>query len=236
MAKICFPHYKKGEFASLADALKFLNRETYSISRYVLCEIVQYNICYRNHLRNFGVEDLIVRLIKEAPQLKEEEVLLHYLREWASEEKLADYDIQCYNIKDKVTILGHTFNGLKDIQEHVEFYGLNEYRSLHYWAPAEVKPYKDVHVGHLFENYPIFDSSDLCDDRTYQNYIFRTAPITEEDMIEAFHTFHGFNFCMVHENIPEERLPILYYRGDGKYMLLATANNNINDVKLLEAV
>ena len=32
MAKICFPHYKKGEFASLADALKFLEHETYSIS------------------------------------------------------------------------------------------------------------------------------------------------------------------------------------------------------------
>lgn len=34
MAKICFPHFKKGDFASLADALKFLSRETYSISRY----------------------------------------------------------------------------------------------------------------------------------------------------------------------------------------------------------
>lgn len=39
MAKICFPHYKKGEFASLADALKFMNREIYSVSRYALCEI-----------------------------------------------------------------------------------------------------------------------------------------------------------------------------------------------------
>ena len=44
MAKICFPHYKKGEFASLADALKFMERETYSISRYAFCEIVRYNI------------------------------------------------------------------------------------------------------------------------------------------------------------------------------------------------
>ena len=41
-------------------------------------------------------------------------------------------------------------------------------------------------------------------------------------MKEAFRTFHGFNYCMVHENIPEENLPILYYKGDGKYMLLAT--------------
>ena len=88
MAKICFPHYKKGEFASLADALKFMERETYSISRYALCEIVRYNICYRNHLRRHGVEDLIIRLIEEAPRLKEEMVLLHRLREWATEKKL----------------------------------------------------------------------------------------------------------------------------------------------------
>ena len=131
MTKIYFPHYKKGEFASLADALKFLNRETYSISQYTLCEIVQYNTCYRNHLRHHGVENLIIRLIEEAPQLKEEKVLLYHLREWAVEEKLADYDIQCYNIKDKVTILGHTFNGLKDIREHVELFGCEGYDGLH---------------------------------------------------------------------------------------------------------
>ena len=222
MAKICFPHYKKGDFASLADALKFLSRETYSISRYALCEIVQYNTCYRNHLRRHGVEDLIVRLTEEAPQLKEEKVLLHRLREWAAEEKLADYDIQCYNIKDKVTILGHSFNGLKDIREHVELYGRDGYDGLHCWSPTEVEPYEDVHVGHFYESYPIFDSSDLCDDRTYQNYIFRAAPITEADMKEALRISHGINFSMVHETISEENLPILYYKGDGKYMLLAT--------------
>ena len=53
MAKICFPHNEKGEFASLADALKFLERETYS--QYALCQIVKYNTCYRNHLRRHGV-------------------------------------------------------------------------------------------------------------------------------------------------------------------------------------
>ena len=222
MAKICFPHYKKGEFASLADALKFINRETYSVSRHALCKIVQYNICYRNHLRRHSVEDLIIHLIEEAPQLKEEKALLHRLREWAAEEKLADYDIQCYNIKDKVTILGHTFNGLKDIREHIELYGCEGFDGLHCWSPTEVELYEDVHIGHFFESYPAFDSYDLADDRTYQNYIFRPTPITEANMKDAFRTFHGFNFCMIHENIPEENLPILYYKGDGQYMLLAS--------------
>ena len=220
MAKICFPHYEKGEFASLADALKFLERETYS--QYALCQIVKYNTCYRNHLRRHGVGGVIVRLIEEAPQLKGEKVLLHRLREWVAEEELADYDIQCYNINDKVTILGHTFNGLKDIQKHVELYGREEFDGLRCWSSTEVEPYDDVHIGHLYESYPIFDSSDLCDDRTCQNYIFRAAPITEADMKEALRISHGINFSMVHETISEENLPILYYKGDGKYMLLAT--------------
>lgn len=225
MAKICFPHYKNGDFASLSDALKFLERETYSISRYALCEIVQYNTCYRNHLRRYGVEDLIMRLIEEAPKLKEEKVLLHRLREWVNEEKLANYDIQCYNIKDKVTILGHTFNGLKDIVNHVEMSGCEGYDGLHCWSKSEPNVYDDVHIGKIYDSYPIFDSSDLSDNRTYQNYIFSHEPITQEDMNSVYNrTSHASNFCMVNEDIKDEViLPILYYEGDGKYMLLATA-------------
>ncbi len=222
MTKICFPNYNKGEFASLADALKFMRRNDNFVSRYALCNIVQYNICYRNHLRQYGIDSLIFRLLDEAPKLKQERVLLYYLRKWAKDEKLADYDIQCYNIKDKVTILGHTFNGLEDISEHFELYTRDGYGAMHHLFSVEDREYDDIHIGHFFENYPIFDSSDLSDDRTYQNYIFRSNPITESDMQEAFNVFHGFNFCRVHENIPVETLPILYYNGNGKYMLLAT--------------
>ena len=197
----------------------FLNRD---ISRYALCKIVQYNACYRNYLRRHGVEDLIARLIEETPQLKDDNALLCSLREWAAEEKVTDYDIQCYNVNDKVTILGHTFNGLKDIREHIELYCREGYDGLHCWSPTEAASYDDVHIGHFYENYPVFDSYDLADDRTYQNYIFRAVPITADDMKEVFGTFHGLNFCMVHENMPEEMLPVLYYSGDGKYMLLST--------------
>ena len=33
---------------------------------------------------------------------------------------------------------------------------------------------------------------------------------------------HRMNYCMVHENIPDHLLPMLYYYGDGDYMILAT--------------
>ena len=76
--------------------------------------------------------------------------------------------------------------------------------------------------GEFYENYPIFDSYDLGDDRTYQNYIFRKNEITKQDMEIAFAVYHKGDFCIVHERIPENMLPILYYRGEGNYMLLAT--------------
>ena len=87
----------------------------------------------------------------------------------------------------------------------------------------EVTSYSDIHIGELYENYPIFDSYDLGDDRTYQNYIFRKNEITKQDMETAFTVYYKGNFCMVHEQIPEDLLPILYYSGEGKYMLLASA-------------
>ena len=35
-------------------------------------ERISENTCYRNHQHRHGVEDLIIRLIKEVPQFKEE--------------------------------------------------------------------------------------------------------------------------------------------------------------------
>lgn len=55
MAKICFPHYKKGEFESLADALKFLNRETYSLSRYA-------RLCSTTPATAITSEDMVSRI------------------------------------------------------------------------------------------------------------------------------------------------------------------------------
>ena len=43
-----------------------------------------------------------------------------------------------------------------------------------------------------------------------------------QEMEAAFAVYHRGNFCMVHEQISEGMLPILYYSGEGNYMLLAT--------------
>ncbi len=223
MAKICFPHHSKGKFDSLAEALQTLKEERSDWHDYQLTDIVQYNVCYRDYLRTYGMEALIEHLIEEAPELGNESGALTRLRDWWTRKgRLADYDIQCYHINDKITILGRTFDGLEDIFGHRAIIGKEFFSGFECFTPNEINEYPDVHIGELYENYPTFDSYDIADDRTYQNYIFRTKPIAEGDMTEAAKTTKRSNFCMVHEDIPLHNLPILYYRGEGEYMLLAT--------------
>lgn len=221
MAKICFPHHTRGEFNSLNEAFCFLSRIDYGWSWYTLTKIVQYNIPYRDYLRNNGIDALVAAIIEEVPQLAADNASLNYLREWAANQKLAHYDIQCHNIKEKVTILGHTFNGLQDILMHTQLYAREGYGGLQCYAPSNIDKSDTVHIGKIYKNYPVFDSSDYSDDRTYRNYLFRHVPITESDIKALSQVPCSFNFCMVHENIPVNLLPILYYDGDGDYMLLA---------------
>ncbi len=91
-----------------------------------------------------------------------------------------------------------------------------------YCYPQECKKQADIHVGEIYESYPIFDSSDLKDRRSFRNFIFRHSPICETDMRDALAIPHRCNFCMVQECIPHDMLPVLYYKGDGEHMLLAT--------------
>lgn len=223
MTRICFPHHEKGEFDSLNKAVNFFihSRNSRYID-YILEDIVRYNICYRDHWRSFGLDSLMERLSDEAPGI-DYQTLDKLRKSLECESHVAPYDIQCYNIHDKITILGHTFNGLIDISRHCEIVGYGSFFGLNCFTPKDAESYDDIHIGEVYERYPVFDSSDLCDDRTYQNYIFRPNPITQSDMEEAFKIPHRMSCCMVHEEIPSSQLPILYYQGDGDYYLLATA-------------
>ena len=128
--------------------------------------------------------------------------------------------IQEVSIYADIEILGHVFHGLKDIQEHVE---MSLYRSFSR-GPANVQEPKakcKVHVGEMWKPYPCFDASDYAyEHRTYQNYIFRTRPIKQDDMKKLSELPFGCNDCRVSEDVASEMLPMVYYEGDGEIMLI----------------
>lgn len=212
-----------GKFASLYDAVEFLNKIKNMPINYTLREIVLYNVIYRNYLRDNGVDKLIELLVKDAPQLKELIPQLTSLRNDLADVKIAGYDIQCYGIYDEVTIMEHTFKGLNEIVNYVEMYGLSSTSSLS-CQPQEKHLSGDVHVGCIYMPYPKFDSFDFADNRCYQNYIFSSKPISEKMIATAHKNSGKYDYCMVHEEILEDQLPILYYSGTGNHMLLASKN------------
>ncbi len=136
-----------------------------------------------------------------------------------------EINIKQYLITDDITVLGHTFHGLKDVREHCTLSARNRLD----WKPVAINKEKNcdssgVYVAKLYEPYPKFDASDyLYDDRDFENYIFRSHPIDNEEIKRVLQLNNSGNFCLVSNETPVEAMPILYYRGEGNTMLLATA-------------
>lgn len=226
MTKICFPHHVRGDFDSLEEAYKFFIGTKGGFTKYILGDIVRYNMRYRNQLRTLEYQALENLLIEDGCPVAKDFEMYSYLHNYLyKQERLCcrNYDIQCYNIKDKITILGHTFNGLEDIAAHCEIVAKEHSMGVTYNVPYEYRVYRDIHVGKFYADYPCFDSFDACDNRSYQNFIFRKEQITCEEMRRTLKAVpHNRDFCMVHESIDYNYMPILYYKGEGDYMLLAS--------------
>ena len=80
----------------------------------------------------------------------------------------------------------------------------------------------EIHVGELWVPYPCFDSDDYANEnRTYQNFVFRERPITQDDMKRLSELPSNSNECRISEDIPAEMLPLAYYVGDGSTMMVA---------------
>ena len=220
MEKICIPFYKRRKFDSLQEAVTYLKKNSYSWYIY-LQDIVAYTLRYRDYLRENGIDATIQLLIDEVPELKEEAKALDWLREYYTDEEVASYDIRCYDIRDKITVLGHEFKGLKDVIAHSSMAGVNHSSDVTVYERTPRKRKNGIAVVELYEHYPVFDSYDMGDDRTYQNYFFINGDVSAEDVEKRAKLSDGVNYCMVHEDLPEEMLPVLYYNGDGDYMLLA---------------
>ena len=141
------------------------------------------------------------------------------------DEHIADYDIQCLPKDSLILIDDYLFNGLDEIDAHSEMYG-NPTHRFRKWYSREgyIHNPAGLHIGNIWESYPTFDSFDDSDDRSYNNYVISKEPLTEEKMDEYCNRISAsWNACMVHEYIPEELLPVLYWDGSSDNVLLATA-------------
>lgn len=222
-SKICYPgHFKDSEFASLGDAVRQLKKS--GDLRNHMSELIKYNICYRDYLREYGMEILLRLMVSHAPELARDFELLQRLWDWYDKEgrNLSEYDIQCYNINDTITVLGHKFNGLEDVKAHRNACGRYDYSKIYFSECTPKKNIPDVYVCEFYQAYPTFDESDrACENRTFQNYMFTSESIDEDKLKRIFDMGYGSNCRMVREGVPAEMLPLLYYEGEGNYMLLA---------------
>lgn len=222
---IVFPRYRGGVYETLTDAVLSLmeNEDTFHLG-----DIMQYNIRYRDYLREHGIDKLVEQMLREAPMLRQDEkAVMEIYERFERMGEIADYDIQCYDITKPIPVLGKEFPFSTIGGKNVEWF-LSESRL------GEPNPWRNehavenefgLHLGQVYENYPRFDSSDWSDDRSYQNYIIRTAPIRKKEMLELLKVETLGNSLRVHEHLPQHLLPVLYYEGDGRYALLATAKS-----------
>lgn len=222
---IVFPCYRGGEYETLADAVKSLME---SEDTFHLGEIIQYNIKYRDYLREHGIDELIDLMLREAPMLRQDEkAVMKIYERFRQMGGIADYDIQCYDITKPIPVLGKELPfstiGGKNVER---FLGESRLGDPKPWRNEQaIENEFGLHLGQVYDSYPRFDSSDWSDDRSYQNYIIRTSPIKKKEMLELMKVEALGNRQRVHEHLPKHLLPVLYYVGDGRFALLATAKS-----------
>lgn len=199
------------------------NGETENRLRYYLGNIVLFNVRYRDIFRAGGAETLYPALFKEAPALQKEKSALKSLEDALDRRgRLGDYDIQCISVNDSFCVHGRVFDGLNDVRKNVELY-MRRRRE-----PSESKHYQhrlgDVHVLCYYEPFPIFDSSDWGEDRTYCNFFFKNWRFGVSDFRRIDEIPDDGNLNKANERLPfVNEMPLLYYPGDGDSMLLVTA-------------
>lgn len=225
--QVFFPCYGGCEFGSLAEAVNYVRKMPGGLSVYI-GDIVKYNIRFRDCLREKGIDGVIKMLIDEAPAVANEAKAIENMKwKWTDrmDEHIADYDIQCLPKDSLILIEDYLFNGLDEIDAHSEMYGNPTHRfSKWYSREGYIHNPAGLHVGNIWESYPTFDSFDDSDNRSYNNYVISKEPLTEERMDEYCNRISAsWNACMVHEYIPEELLPVLYWDGCSDNVLLATA-------------
>lgn len=214
--------YKPTQFEfTFAEALKRISENG---KYYEVEDLLLHNIVVRDAMRRLGVAPVIEHIKTFAPN---DETLMESLDNFQREYpdgSIGNIDIQVYSVFEDVKILGHTFHGLNDIMDYKEMMVSEDSSDKEKAYSRTPKKRSNVHVGEVWASYPCFDSDDFANEtRTYQNYIVRNKTITNEDLQRLKALPSVGNHERINEKLPTSILPMVYYQGDGCYMLVATA-------------
>lgn len=214
--EIIFP-FDECNRMSLKDAIATILEQGYT---YMIQDTIQYNILLRDAYHDMGAKAFTKELLAIADNDEKLTIRMQDFNERIAEKGgLADYDIQAYNIKDPITFFGVTVQGLEGLKQRIECRCRDEKHERPYSCSPIVS---DIHVGELWHSYPMFDSYDSADDRTYNNYVVRNHKITPKEMAAVMDLPKKGNYLRVTEHISTDCLPLVYYRGEGKCILVAT--------------
>lgn len=203
---------------TLAEALEYISNDKHYHARFD--EMMLHNVVLRDAIRSFGVKEVINQIKKFAPASKKLEEQFESFQNKYSDDYIGNLDIQVYSVIEDFQIFGQTLHGLDDILAYNEI----SIGSTHTSASLE-KPEKrgELHVGQLWERYPCFDLSDYATERRfYQNYIIRKEPIRKTEILQLKELPSFGNSKRINERIPFDMLPMVYYVGEGGFMLVAT--------------
>lgn len=199
----------------LYDALRHIADE----NQYALHDLVFHNIPIRDRLRELGLRALLDELKYIHPLDNLDDIFNSFYKMW-NDVVLSNFDIQLYRIDEVVSLWGQEIGNYERIKNSAEI--CSDHGGA-YRIKDECDVDWDYHVGEISQPYPCFDSEDWAnEDRYYQNFIIRQKPITEEEMKSFYELAMRGNYSRLHENTPEDMLPILYYKGDGDFMLVGT--------------
>lgn len=142
------------------------------------------------------------------------------------------YNVQLISITDDVVIFGHTFHGLKDIEQAVEARVRKKYfkkvckPSDIYWRTPE-KAVEGIHVVEKYEPYPCFDEHDYAyENRRYSWYYFSTQPFDADLICQLSGYVDAVNNASSRQEYLPQATPSIHYPGDGDEMNLTTIESD----------
>lgn len=202
--------YAQTSQVTMAEAIRQLSAKGYSVR---VDRVLLGNEAILEAMRHYGVSAVVGR-IKEMPETGQavssqlDDFLLAH-----PDGSIGNPQISFYGPDSDFEILGHTFHGVRDLEDHVEL-SLHDGGGLLAPCASVVQPRKtcDVHVGVVWKRYPCFDFYDsVNENRYFNNFIVRRRAIVEDDLVRVLRSDRGYNEDRITPYVSDDLVPMVYY-------------------------